>query len=408
MDDLLRQLRDDPRVRAAEAAVAADDDNVLAQQVLLTSIPSPPFGEEARGRRMAELMAEAGLGGVTVDEAGNVLGSLPASRAGAPDGRGEARGEPGPVIVAAHLDTVFGAGTPVDVREDGGRLFGPGISDDGRGLAVLLALARALRSGEVRLCAPVLFAATVGEEGPGNLRGVRHLFGAGGAGRGAAGFVSVDGAGLDRIVVRGVGSRRFRITIRGPGGHSWVDWGTANPIHALGAAVGRLAEIPLPAHPPGTLTVARWGGGTSINAIPQQAWAEVDARSESEPALERIEGEIRRTVAQCVGEASRGPARGQLSTEITVLGVRPGGATSPEASLVRAAAAATRAVGVEPTLSASSTDANVPMAAGIPAVTVGGGGEAGLAHTTEEWYSNEGGVEGVLRALYTLLLVAGV
>jgi acetylornithine deacetylase/succinyl-diaminopimelate desuccinylase-like protein len=244
----------------------------------------------------------------------------------------------------------------------------------------------------------------VGEEGPGNLRGVRHLFGPEGAGRGAAAFVSVDGAGLDRVVTRGVGSRRFRITVRGPGGHSWVDWGLANPIHALGTVVDRLASLELPRTPVSTLTVARWGGGTSINAIPQEAWAEVDTRSESESGLDGTEAALRRIVKETVA-ASPPTQRGRLETEITVLGVRPGGRTSSDARLVRAAMAATRAVGVNAEESASSTDANVPMAAGIQAITIGGGGTGGLAHTTDEWYENEHGPQGVVRTLYTVLLM---
>jgi tripeptide aminopeptidase len=396
MDELLRQIRDDPRVRRAESSVLAGDATTVAQQVLLTRIPAPPFAEDARARRIAELMAAEGLEDVATDGTGNVLGHL----------RGAGGGPP--VVLSAHLDTIFTADTPITVREDGDRLLGPGISDDGRGLAVLLAVARALRENGLRLRSPVLFAATVGEEGPGNLRGVRHLFGPDGAGAGAAAFVSLDGAGLDRVVTRGVGSRRFRITVRGPGGHSWVDWGLANPIHALGAAVGRLAALELPTDPVGTLTVARWGGGTSINAIPQEAWAEVDARSESEASLARVEEALRATVESCVSEAAARATRGGLSVEVGVLGVRPGGATSVDSRVVRAAVAATRAVGVEPALSCSSTDANVPMAAGTPAVTMGGGGEAGLAHTTEEWYRNHKGPEGVLRALYLLLLLAGL
>jgi len=382
-------------VRAAERYVWAEDARTLSDQVLLTGIPAPPFAERVRAQRMAELMAEAGLEEVAIDGAGNVVANL------------EGASEESAVVLSAHLDTVFPAETPISVRKDGDRVVGPGISDDGRGLAVLLAVARALREGRARTRAPLLFAATVGEEGPGNLRGVRHLFGPRGAGVGAAVFISVDGAGLDRVVTRGVGSRRFRVTVRGPGGHSWVDWGLANPIHALGAAVGDLAELAAPGDLIGTLTVARWGGGTSINAIPQEAWIEVDTRSESEGRLEEVEEKLRRTVSRCVAETRCQPHRGHLETEIAVLGIRPAGHTPAEGPVVRAAVAATRALGVEPELCASSTDANVPMAAGIDAITVGGGGTAGMAHTTDEWYRNDQGCEGVLRALYTVLLVGG-
>ena len=395
MDDLLRQIRDDPRIRAAEHSVSAGDARTLSDQVLLTRIPAPPFAEDARARRMASLMVDAGLANVTTDGIGNVLG------------RFEGASEGPPIVLSAHLDTVFPAETPIEVREDSDRLVGPGISDDGRGLTVLLAVARALGEAGVQLRSSLLFAATVGEEGPGNLRGVRHLFGPHGAARDAAAFVSVDGAGLDRVVTRGVGSRRFRIAVNGPGGHSWVDWGLANPIHALGAAVGELAAFAVPTDPPGTLTVARWGGGTSINAIPQEAWIEVDTRSESEEQLEEVERELRRAVGRCVAETRCNPQRRHLDTEISVLGIRPAGDTPIDAAVVRAAVAATRALGVEPELCASSTDANMPMSVGIPAVTVGGGGSAGMAHTTDEWYRNDRGPNGVLRALFTVLLLCG-
>jgi acetylornithine deacetylase/succinyl-diaminopimelate desuccinylase-like protein len=207
---------------------------------------------------------------------------------------------------------------------------------------------------------------------------------------------------LEHLVVRALGSRRFRISARGPGGHSWIDWGLVNPIHVLAETVSRLTELELPAHPTTTLTVARWGGGKSINAIPQDAWIEVDTRSESDVHLADLERRIR--------EATRAATHGadaQLEVTVEVLGHRPSGRTSPEAPLLRAAVAATRHLGAEPLLTASSTDANVPMSLAIPAVTVGGGGEAGQAHTTDEWYRNVRGVEGVLRALYTVLLAAG-
>ena len=341
---------------------------------------------------MAELMAEAGLDQVRGDETGNVLANLPGSGGGAP------------LVISAHLDTVFPAEVDVTVSREGLLLRGPGISDNARGLAVLLAVARCLREGGIRCTTPVLFAATVGEEGLGNLRGVKHLFHEG-EGRRAAGFISVDGAGLERLVVRALGSRRFRITAHGPGGHSWIDWGLVNPIHALGEAVSRLTELDLPANPTTTLTVARWGGGKSINAIPQDAWIEVDTRSESDDHLADLERRIRDAIrSACAAADGTG---GPLNMTIDVLGHRPGGRTPSDAPLLRAAVAATRHLGAEPLLTASSTDANVPMSLGIPAVTVGGGGEAGQAHTTEEWYRNVRGVEGVQRALYTVLLAAG-
>ena len=394
MDRQIEALLARTEVVRACALIREDDARTIQAQRELTEIPSPPFGEASRAARMAEMMADAGLLDVELDGVGNVVGRW-----------GSAQGAP--MVVSAHLDTVFPSGTDVRVREQGDRLVGPGISDDGRGLAALLALARALRGSSLQPSRPILFAATVGEEGEGDLRGVRCLFREGGPARHAIGFVSLDGAGLSRIVTAGPGSRRFRLTVRGPGGHSWVDWGTPNPIHALGRAVARFTELMLAQDPRTTLSVGRWAGGKSINAIPQEAWVEIEVRSQSVPELERLTREIRGEAEAAVvaaNEAARG--RGNVDLSVAVIGDRPAGDTRPDARLVLIALAATRAMNALPELALSSTDANLPMALGIPAITIGAGGEAGLAHTTEEWYRNLAGPEGVVRALITLLLAA--
>jgi acetylornithine deacetylase/succinyl-diaminopimelate desuccinylase-like protein len=389
----LERLLRDSRVQSAAACARATDERTLQDQAELSGIAAPPFSEDERGRRMGELMADAGLVRVRTDGVGNVLADLPGTAVGPP------------LVMAAHLDTVFPADVDVTVSREFDLLRGPGISDDARGLAVLLAVARCLQEGAVSCTCPVLFAATVGEEALGDLRGVKHLFQRG-EGRDASGFVSVDGAGLHRLVVKALGSRRFRITACGPGGHSWIDWGLPNPIHVLADVVSRLTRLELPSAPMTSLTVARWGGGKSINAIPQDAWLEIDTRSEADDHLADLERRIREVVDACGAAAD--PEGPSVQLTIEVLGHRPGGHTPSETPLLRAAVAATRHVGAEPLFTASSTDANVPMSVGIPAVTVGGGGEAGKAHTTEEWYRNTKGVEGVQRALYTLLLAAGV
>ena len=257
----------------------------------------------------------------------------------------------------------------------------------------------------MRLRRPLLVAATVGEEGAGDLRGVRHLFGPGGRGRDAAGFVSLDGAVTRRIVNRAVGSRRWRATVRGPGGHSWVDWGTPNPLHALAEAVSRLGALERPEGM--TFSVGRMEGGRSVNAIPQEAWMELEIRSRDEGDLVAAAEEVEATLGTAVAEASRGRRAGTdaLELRVEVMGERPAGATPADAALVRAAVAATRALGFPAQLAASSTDANVPMSLGIPAVTMGAGGEAGQAHTLDEWYGNREGPEGILRALLTLLVL---
>jgi acetylornithine deacetylase/succinyl-diaminopimelate desuccinylase-like protein len=403
----------------------------LDRQVELTAIPAPPFGEGPRGERMAELFREVGLEGVHVDEVGNVLGELgglggiPDGTHRSPEGEEADPGEPGPLIISAHLDTVFPPGTEVSPTRDGDVIRAPGIADDGRGLAGLLTLARVLTELPLPLPFPLCFAATVGEEGIGDLRGVRHLFREGGRARQARGFLSLDGIGLDRIIVQGVGSTRLRVLLRGPGGHSWTDWGTANPIHALGRVVAEAETLPRSKEARTTLTVARWGGGKSINAIPQEAWVEVDLRSEEAGALAWLEEAFRAVCkrAQAGGDqrvapggksgsggksevGAGGTSFGELTLEIQELGRRPAGSTDPDHPLVRAAVEATRALGHEPLLVPSSTDANLPMSLGVPAITLGAGGTAGGIHTLEEWYRNDQGPEGVLRALHTVLLLS--
>jgi acetylornithine deacetylase/succinyl-diaminopimelate desuccinylase-like protein len=390
----MRDLLDRPDLARARRVIYEDDPRTLREQRELSEIPAPPFGEGPRSERMAELMSAAGLDRTARDALGNVVGWW-----------GAASGAP--FVLSAHLDTIFPAGTDVRVREEGDRLVGPGISDDARGLAALLALARALARSRPELARPVLFAATVGEEGEGDLRGVRHLFRKGGPAEHAAAFISLDGAGLSRIVNGGLGSRRFRLTVRGPGGHSWVDWGTPNPIHALGRAVAAFTELALAQEPRTTLSVGRWAGGTSVNAIPQEAWVELEVRSQSVQELDRLDARIRRGADDALAAVNQSPnGRGRAELEVQVIGDRPAGTTDPELPLVRAAVSATHAVGAAPELAVSSTDANIPMALGIPAVTMGAGGEAGLAHTPEEWYRNECGPDGILRALLTLMRAA--
>jgi acetylornithine deacetylase/succinyl-diaminopimelate desuccinylase-like protein len=390
-DPRMSALLDRADLARARTAIYEDDARTLSDQRALSEIPAPPFGEGARSERMAELMHDAGLVGTDRDAVGNVVGWWRV-------------GSGPPLIVSAHLDTIFPAGTDVRVREVGDCLIGPGISDDARGLAALLALARAVTRTGPALARPMLFAATVGEEGEGDLRGVRHLFRAGGPAEHASAFISLDGAGLSRIVTGGLGSRRFRLTVRGPGGHSWVDWGTPNPIHALGRAVATLTQHPLPQDPRTTLSVGRWSGGTSVNSIPQDAWVELEVRSQSVGEIDRLDARVRQGAEEALANVNQNAnGRGRADLEVDVIGDRPAGATDAEQPLVRAALAATRAVGVSPELAVSSTDANIPMSLGIPAVTMGAGGEAGLAHTPDEWYRNEGGPEGVLRALLTIM-----
>ena len=387
-DRVLRLLQD-PEVQEAVEAVRADDPRTLREQLLLASTPAPPFHEAERGRVMARLLEESGAGEPWVDEEGNVLAWL------GPQG-------PAPVVVSAHLDTVFPASQEIAFRQEGDRWIGPGICDDARGLAALLALVRALARLPGRPGYPLLLAASVGEEGVGDLRGVRYLFGPQGTAPDARGFISLDGAGVGRVIASGVGSRRFRASLSGPGGHSWVDWGRVNPIQILARGLAGFDRIPLGAG--STVNVGRVEGGTSVNAIPTDVWVEYETRSERESELARIEDALTAALEAAVSDANRdGPAGLGAVLDIQRIGRRPAGITPPDTQLVRAAVAATRTVAGSAELAASSTDANLPMSLGIPAITLGAGGEAGEAHTPREWYRNDKGPEGVLRALLTLL-----
>jgi acetylornithine deacetylase/succinyl-diaminopimelate desuccinylase-like protein len=309
-------------------------------------------------------------------------------------------------MISAHLDTVFPPGTDVSPQWSGGIVRAPGIADDARGLATLLALGRVLTEVRTPLPFPLLFAATVGEEGQGDLRGVRHLFREDGPGQGAMGFISLDGVGIERVITRGVGSTRLRITLRGPGGHSWADWGLPNPIHQLGQVVSSMGSLPTPDSPKTTATAAKWGGGKSINAIPEQAWVEIDLRSEGPDELSALEAALLQECERVLtGPGQNEKSSHRLELELQELGRRPAGGTETSSPLVDAAVRATRTLGLEPRLTAASTDANIPMSLGIPAITLGAGGEAGGIHTLDEWYSNEKGPEGILRAFLTLVLL---
>jgi tripeptide aminopeptidase len=396
----LQALLGSPDVQQARARIRALDAATLELQVALTQIPAPPGSEQERGRDVAERFLRLGLESVRTDDVGNVHAHLPRDRA--------TDAEAAPVLVTAHLDTVFPHDTDLTVRRENGRISVPGIADNARGLAGLLAVAEVMRAETLRTARPVIFVATVGEEGVGDLRGVKHLFRRGSELRRAGAFLSLDGSGLRRIVHRAVGSRRLRLRVTGPGGHSWSDWGLANPLHALGSAIEALRAVTVPAEPRTTLTVARAGGGTSVNAIPGEAWMEVDLRSEASAPLAELERQVRSRVAAAVdsenGRRRRRSAALKLAWE--TIGDRPGGTIPETAPLVRAAVDVTRALGARPELASSSTDSNVAISLGIPAVTVGVGGESGGIHTPEEWYSNEGGADGLERALLLVLAAA--
>jgi acetylornithine deacetylase/succinyl-diaminopimelate desuccinylase-like protein len=313
---------------------------------------------------------------VRIDSEGNVIAERPGTGGG-------------PVIViSAHLDTVFPQGTDVRVRREGSRLLAPGIGDDGRGLGVLLTVARAFQQLQIPTAGTVYFVGTVGEEGQGDLRGVRHLFTHELAGR-VNYFVSVDGSGSN-VTSAAVGSNRYKVTFKGPGGHSYGAFGMPNPAHALGRAVAAIADIQVPTQPKTTYSVSVLSGGTSVNSIPFDVAFEIDMRSEQPAELAKLDAQVMRAIhAAVAAEKARWPRSNQaLDVQIDTIGIRPAGAQPESAPIVQVALAASRALGLTSTTGASSTDANIPMSLGIPAIEMDGGGRGGASHAPEEWYED--------------------
>ena len=382
------------RVRAARAHIERSDEVTLGRQASLSAIPAPTGAEAARATRVAQMFADAGLEDVAVDAVGNVR---------AWHGKRDAGRDA--VVVAAHLDTVFGPELDVSVSRRGPRLEGPGIADNARGLAALVAVGEALTAARVETRRPVLFAATVGEEGSGDLRGVRHLFD--GLVRPSA-FIALDGAGIERIVHRALGARRYHVSFNGPGGHSWAAYGVANPAHAVGQAIAMIAAMAAPDSPRTTHSVVKIGGGTSLNCIPQTAWFDVDLRSEDPRALATLDDTVQRALQRVLVEMNRTrlPGTAPLTMDVRRVGDRPSGLTPRTHPLVQTAVAATRAVGHEHQLACASTDANVPISLGVPAVALGAGGRSGDAHLPTEWYENDKGALGIVRALLVTTAMA--
>lgn len=365
----------DPRVRAALDQIRTGNSWILDKQRTLCQVPAPPFKEAARSVAFRAEMVALGYAGTRTDSLGNVIA--------------EVSGAPGPtVMLAAHLDTVFPEGTRVAVRASGTRLEGPGISDDCRGLAVVLAVARAFHDQKIAPRGRVIFIANVGEEGPGNSRGVHWLLEREFKGR-VNYFISVDGAG-QTVTTRAVGSHRYTFTISGPGGHSYGDFGMPSPVHALGRAIAKIDEIQVPTTPRTTFNVGVIRGGTSVNSIAMQAQMDVDMRSESAEALADVDRKIRAAVdAGIADEQKRWPnSPVRLSVRVDTVGMRPVGRQNDDAPIVRAVLAAAKEAGLAPVTASASTDANVPMSLGIPAVTIDGGGRADGAHSVSEWYDD--------------------
>src|SRR6059036_2275476 len=414
MHEVISSLLSHDRVKAARQHIERTDEATLARQAALSAIPAPTGAEAERAARVAELFREAGLQEVRIDEAGNVSGWFSGNGGTVKDAAA-----PAPVVLSAHLDTVFGPDVDVSVERRGRRLEGPGISDNARGIAALVAVAEAVVTARVRTARPILFAATVGEEGSGDLRGVKHLLNGGrGKGEGGGGhtttapvaFIALDGAGMERIVHRALGSRRYHVTFRGPGGHSWAAFGVANPANAVGRATALLADVPTPHAPRTTCAVVRLGGGTGLNSIPQEAWLDLDLRSEDPRALAQLDVTVRAALERAADDENRRRTVGSpaLRVEVQLLGDRPSGMTPRAHPLVQAAVAANRALGRDAELASASTDANVPIALGIPAIALGAGGKAGDAHLATEWFENVEGALGIIRALLVTAAMAEV
>ena len=391
-------------VHAAFSWLHGNPQKIMDWHAELVAIPAPPFGEEARSVWLAERFRAAGLSHVDVDELGNVLGTLPA--ANLPED------STGPVVVlSAHLDTVFPATTPINPVRDGDRLLAPGASDNGAGVAGMLAIVHALIEAKVELAAPVIFLGNVGEEGEGDLRGVRHFYSRLPLAGRIAGHIVLDGAGADSVVTQALGSRRFQVTINGPGGHSFTDAGTANPIVALGAALAQLAETSVPEEPRTTLSVGTIRGGTSVNSIPESAAATIDLRSTDGGQLVRLEVALHRAVEDAVthwNARTRGNASNErpLTFEIKKIGDRPAAALPNDSPILETLRAVDRHLRLRTDERLGSTDANIPLSLGVPALSMGAGGEGGGAHTQAEWYSAKDRETGLRRVLLFLLAVA--
>lgn len=401
-DKTVQAIVRSPAFKQAVATLDREHDRTVADIVTLTEIPAPPFKEAARGKAYMAMLKAVGLSDVEMDAEGNVMGLRRGTGpAGAPL-----------VVLAAHLDTVFPEGTPVKVRREGTKLYAPGVGDDTRSLAVLLAYVRALDAAKIKTKSDILFVGNVGEEGPGDLRGMRYLFGKGKYKDRVKAFFSMDGNEAARVTYGAVGSRRYRVAFHGPGGHSYGAFGIVNPMAAMGRAIDQLYEVKVPANPRTTYSASVVGGGVSVNSIPADVWLEVDMRSEDKTELAKIDAKFLQILKDAAEHenAARSTRVGKVTVEPKLIGERPTGHTSADALIVATTAAAARAAGYTPELGASSTDSNVPISLGIPAVTIGSGGTGGRAHSTDEWIdvAKPESLRGMTVGLAAVLAMAGV
>jgi tripeptide aminopeptidase len=376
--------------------IKADDDTAFAEQKRITEIPAPPYKEKVRAEYFLKRMQELGFKEASIDSEGNVI----ALRKGSGGGRPK-------LVVSAHLDTVFAEGTDVTVKEKDGVILAPGIGDDSRGLAALLSLIKCINANELATVGDVMFVGTVGEEELGNLRGVKALF------RDHSdidGFISIDGLGITRVVNQATGSHRYEMVFKGPGGHSFQEFGLPSAIHAMGRAIAKISDLQTPSDPKTTFTVGTVTGGTSVNAIAAEARMKVDMRSDSTEELLKLEARLLDLVKQAVAEENARWNSDKMTVEIKLIGDRPAGIVAIDSPIVQATQRAVTVITRAPrvTFAGSSTDSNLAMSLGIPAVTIGGGGEGGNWHSRNEWYKPVNAYFGPQHALLTMLVLTGL
>lgn len=360
------------------------------RQIELAKIPAPPFGEAERAEWLQFRFREIGLKDVHTDAVGNVLGILP----------GGEDSSVGFVSVSAHIDTVFPAGTPLAIRRDRDRLVGPGISDNAAGVIAMLAISGAIRETRIRPAAPILFIGNVGEEGEGNLRGVRHLFEDTRWKDSIEFSIMIDGAGTDSIIAEGLGSRRFEVRANGPGGHSWSDFGAPNPIVVLANVIHAFTSTQIHNRPKTTFNIGVIEGGTSVNSIPETACMRVDIRSVSLSEIDRLEDALRKAVDHA--------KLADIEIDVRMIGDRPSGELASDSSLLAAVRAVDAHLGITSRLQRASTDANIPLSQGREAIALGAGGTGAGAHTVNEWFDPYGRELGLKRLLLLTLALTGV
>jgi tripeptide aminopeptidase len=399
-DTRIREILASPSFTQATEFIASDQERFVRELIALTEIPAPPFKETARAKAFMALLQQHGLADVEMDGEGNVTGLR--------RGTGVT---PGLVVVSAHLDTVFPEGTDVKVKRQGTRLAAPGVGDDTRGLALVLALIRALDAGKFRTEADILFVGNVGEEGEGDLRGIKFLLQKGKYKDRIRQMLVIDGNDSDVITNGGVGSKRYRVAFKGPGGHSYGAFGLVNPAYAMAGAIARFSRIEVPSSPKTTYGIGVVRGGTSVNSIPFEVSMDVDMRSESCAELKKVDDQFLALLREAVAEenGTRSTKQGSIEADPKVIGERPCGETPRSSPIVQTAAAAISAFGLTPRYSISSTDANIPMSLGIPAITIGRGGPGDRTHSLDEWTDVEpkANVVNVQRTLALLVAVAG-